>query len=761
MKRLKGSLDYRVVLRYLAVFFCFLFFNNVERQVVPYSVAIFVSVMAEGGSLIVTPILLLLSFLVLGNVYLCPAVAVICFTFIVVCAVYRKFNIKSRYEYIAYLAVSLLFYLFLGDTISNQDITIRLIRCGIIILLALFSLISINFLINKGFKAKADFCDSISLYALTVFFGFGVCNLTSPYIYKGVCIFLILLSSYILVDGKSMIFSAVLGVSLSIFYKNINYVSTFLLLSLSVNCLAPLSKYVQGATTITADFLINLLFNVYGYYSVYDFLPVVIASTVFCLIPKKQLQKIKDRISSFKEKLLPKEAINRNRQMVANKLYDLSNVFCEMALAFTHLKNATFDQQKATEKIVDFVMNNLCRECPSFDKCFAHRTTLSTNLYGVINLGFAKGKLSIIDLPENLTKICHRPNNLLYGINRLINEYQKKLQENKSLKEGRDLISREALSISEILRAVALECGNQLNFSGKTERILSSHLKKEGFIVSELLVYGDGENFAVSLIIKMKEFSLENLILALSKKVGFNLCLDKKGNLAPNKTYLSFKRACPFDAVYGVAFAKKEDSSTSGDTHSALRLNHNRMLFALSDGMGSGENANANSTASLSLIESFFKAGLNSQVVLDSVNKLLALNTQDSFTAIDVCILDLATLEVDFIKFGSPYGFIISSKGIKIVQGNNLPLGIVEEVKPAVATATLEDGDMILLVTDGVSDAFGSSMAIIDFLHDQPSLNPQTLANNVVERAKNLNANSPRDDMTALAVRIFAKKPAM
>ena len=75
------------------------------------------------------------------------------------------------------------------------------------------------------------------------------------------------------------------------------------------------------------------------------------------------------------------------------------------------------------------------------------------------------------------------------------------------------------------------------------------------------------------------------------------------------------------------------------------------------------------------------------------------------------------------------------------------------------ATTKLEDGDMILLVTDGISDAFGCSGEIINYLRTQPALNPQTLANNVMEMAKQLNDGQCKDDMTALAVRVF-KKPA-
>ena len=105
--------------------------------------------------------------------------------------------------------------------------------------------------------------------------------------------------------------------------------------------------------------------------------------------------------------------------------------------------------------------------------------------------------------------------------------------------------------------------------------------------------------------------------------------------------------------------------------------------------MGSGLDAENVSSTSLSLIESFYKAGLSSPLILCTVNKLLSINTEDSFTALDLSVIDLKTLNADFIKYGSPYGFIVNDEGIKIVEGNSLPLGIIDELKPSVCTAPL------------------------------------------------------------------------
>jgi stage II sporulation protein E len=177
--------------------------------------------------------------------------------------------------------------------------------------------------------------------------------------------------------------------------------------------------------------------------------------------------------------------------------------------------------------------------------------------------------------------------------------------------------------------------------------------------------------------------------------------------------------------------------------------------------MGSGEQAQNVSSVALSLIESFYKAGMKSELILSTVNKLLSVNTEDCFTALDVSVIDLNAGRADFIKYGSPYGFIINDNGVRIIEAGTLPLGILEDLTPSVCSTPLLNGDMILLVTDGISDAFKSSGEIIDFLRKIPAKNPQALADDVLAEALNLSGGKKNDDMTALAVRIFDKnKPA-
>ncbi|MBQ2908768.1 MAG: SpoIIE family protein phosphatase, partial [Clostridia bacterium] len=74
---------------------------------------------------------------------------------------------------------------------------------------------------------------------------------------------------------------------------------------------------------------------------------------------------------------------------------------------------------------------------------------------------------------------------------------------------------------------------------------------------------------------------------------------------------------------------------------------------------------------------------------------------------------------------------------------------------PTTCSCEISDGDVIVMVSDGVTDAFGSTGDFIDFLKGAPLYNPQELSDTILSRALTLSGNTADDDMSALCVRFF------
>ncbi len=758
MKLKKLNLDYLSVLKYIFIFIGFLLLNNLEREIHPYSTALFIAGMVTGSSPLVLPLLYLCSFLCLGKPTLLLSAVPPAVLFMAIVLIYRKCKVKPKYELIFFTIISTLGYILIGDTAREIAMEKRILVSLITVALTFLSILAIRAISDKGLKFKLGFEEYVALAIMTSALGLGVCNLVSPYLWKGLSALILLLVCFLYRAGTGSLISAVLGVSLALHYGEINYVAILLVWNVATAGFNALSRYVSAVALVCCDFFIEVVFGVYGGYGLEEFLPVLIGGIIFTVIPTKPLKKLKEKLYSFREKQLVRESINRNRLLLSNKLYELSGVFSEMAGAIGAFKKAKLTDEGAREGIQKQIISSVCKNCENYINCKKTEKSLAFHIGKMTDIGFAKGKLSFIDLSKEVLSTCVHPNDILFAMNKLLADYRSYKIENANLMSGRDLLAEEANGVSEILKALALETGATLKYQSRLERKLADALLKSGFSVSELLIYGEEEGVSVSLILTMQEFSLNKLQSVINRCIGIELSLKDKSDVSENKCYLSFSKCADYDAVFGVAKVKKDGSNISGDTHSVTRISDNKFLLALSDGMGSGEHAENISSASLSLIESFYKAGLNSRLILGTVNKLLAINTEDSFTALDVSVIDLNDCSADFIKYGSPYGFIVSENGVRIIEGNSLPLGIIDELKPSVATATLNDGDVIVLVTDGISDAFGSSGEVIDFLRSIPAKNPQTLADKLLSYAVSLSGGEKKDDMTVLAVRVFKRK---
>ena len=91
-----------------------------------------------------------------------------------------------------------------------------------------------------------------------------------------------------------------------------------------------------------------------------------------------------------------------------------------------------------------------------------------------------------------------------------------------------------------------------------------------------------------------------------------------------------------------------------------------------------------------------------------------------------------------------------------MLESQSLPLGILDSLRPTVCTEQLKNGDIVVFMSDGITSAFSSATELYEFLQQLKPLNPQNLADTILDGAKS-RVNSVSDDMTVLCTRIFEK----
>lgn len=473
---------------------------------------------------------------------------------------------------------------------------------------------------------------------------------------------------------------------------------------------------------------------------------------VFALAPEKKLQQWSRTLKKYGEKQLTRLAINGERALTAERLFEMADVFREIENAFAALETEAEDRDGALKAMEDGLYDAVCKECENRENCAEHG--VGASLSKLVAVGAGKGKVNLIDMPSLLSAECVNPSGILFYLNKLLAEYRRYAIDMENAALGRKLLQDQAGCVGEMLKTLAVEQSRPLGASPEKERELFSALAKAGVVCQEAMVTEKGVSLTAA-----GKYDTATILRAV-EGVFSPAVLSKKRALAADKFCYEFKKRPRYDAAFGAASVKKEGESASGDTHSVLKIDERTFLMALSDGMGSGEYARTVSETTISLLESFYRAKLPPERILETVNRLLSFNKEESFACADIAAVDLDDGFADIVKIGSPLGFILSKNEIEILGSESLPLGILDGVRPTTLRKQLGDGDTLLFISDGVTDAFGSSADIAEFLQGLSPHNPQSLADAAVQEGLRRQGGAARDDMTAVAARLFSRETA-
>lgn len=141
----------------------------------------------------------------------------------------------------------------------------------------------------------------------------------------------------------------------------------------------------------------------------------------------------------------------------------------------------------------------------------------------------------------------------------------------------------------------------------------------------------------------------------------------------------------------------------SGDTCGLFKWRQ-YTICTLSDGMGVGKNAQAASEFVTQLTQQLFSCGIPPEMAVKSMNSLLRLKNEESFATLDMLVFDGALQEAYLSKSGTCATFLIRKKQILAIQGQALPLGIIEEIEADCFKMKCCKGDLFVLFSDGIEE---------------------------------------------------------
>lgn len=297
-------------------------------------------------------------------------------------------------------------------------------------------------------------------------------------------------------------------------------------------------------------------------------------------------------------------------------------------------------------------------------------------------------------------------------------------------------------------------------------KAIVQYLRKQGIIVRELIFL---ENSSADIgtmdgrcpnrislsarTVGRQTISADVLGRLLSVFFGRKLVLSGESATVIGKCYDTFlyEDEPRYQILSAISRAVKENEKISGDNFSMEEYNQSQMILMIADGMGSGRQACRDSQAVIEFMERFLEAGFCKEKAFSMVNNAIASqNACCNLTTLDVCAVNLLTGEAELIKAGAAPSFIKHGGYVDEVSADTLPLGSMDALSPIVQTIHLADTDMLVMVSDGVSDAFENEGQIREVIARNRTVNPKELSDCILQHAINSQGGRIRDDMTVL-----------
>ncbi|MDE6412166.1 MAG: SpoIIE family protein phosphatase [Clostridia bacterium] len=758
MKKIKlrqGKINLRTTALYLCLIAGMVLLNFALPYCEPLAFALLFAALSAG----LNPYLLGAGYLVSAipalSLYALLSAGVQAAFLILLFAVYHRCKKKIGLERVLYAALAQLPFIFLFphagyELLPFAPVLQKVVLAAFIVLLSFLFESGLGALLYRVFRCRLPVANLVEICLLCVLIGLGVLNAFPRPVFIAVSLFALLFTVLFVKNASALCAAIVVAAPLAIADSSLVPIALYCLYSAGALLFVP---YGKTAPSLALAALYLCVESFTGLYLapvteiVFTLLACLLPVLIVLIVPEKCYAKLNHTLLFYKERSLPRIAVNRNRRQVGQQLYEVSSLFREIEAAFEEKEAPDDGGDQIREKLV----NILCTTCPHRRKC--EHDDLYLSLDKLVAVGKAKGRVNLIDLPKDVTSHCTNTAGMLFSLNKLLAQYRRCVADIESAREGRKLLARQAHGVSEILRDIALEQSEEYLISDG-ERKLSRSLSAAGFIASEIFLYGEGANLTVSVTLPA-ETNAKKLVKVASHSLKTPLALAEKIPLTAMSACYVLKRKANFDAAFGIASRPKNGETASGDTHSVMKIDERRFLVALSDGMGSGEEARSVSDRALSLLESFYKAKMPSDTVLDTVNKLIAFSSEEKFSCLDLAAVNLDTGNADIVKIGSPAGYLLSGEELRVLEGESLPMGMLEAVHPATMQVTMKENDFLVFLSDGVSSAFGSSADLLAYLSALRPLNPQSLAEEVLKNALDRYHGKAEDDMTVVAVKLM------
>ena len=536
------------------------------------------------------------------------------------------------------------------------------------------------------------------------------------------------------------------------------------------------------ALAVIAGFVSAISYSVYiaGIDAIQRYIPNMLAGLTFYLPAAMFYSSFMRKIKAGKYKNKSKPLLDKGlliAELPVKKLNNLSDAFQGLSGIFYEIserfKTPNSNEIKA---IVSACIEKNCEKCENYNSCDITEKHSINNLHKKCADYLVKnGRLNPDGIPKIFIEQCVKISDLQNKINGV---YCRRTEENIENNKTK-IFAENYESIAKLLQNNIKSGKEDIAFKKELSEKIFICLENMGIECENVIVMGERKKTVYIFGIKMVNYSgtIEDITDMLEKICGTwfdfpeyilrdNYIIMKNQSRNKFKIYSTCMSKPAWETddlnnrtenLENTEGMKEIENNVNGDSVSIFYGKDGYQYGLISDGMGSGKNAALSSRLTVLMTEKLLSAGNQKDLTVEMINSLLISKSDECFASVDLFEADLITGKATFIKAGAAPSFVVRNGKLFKIQSSTVPAGIIENINSEQTKFDMEDGDYILMLSDGIISTFEESAWLLEMLGSENNLeDPKNLLNGILREASR--KNHRKDDMSALFMKIAEEK---
>lgn len=478
---------------------------------------------------------------------------------------------------------------------------------------------------------------------------------------------------------------------------------------------------------------------------------VAVATIIYIALPKSRYL---SELLNLKSRNLSGDAFRKNIVMRLNHAGEaLKGIYSSVDEISSKLSEISAPDiqgvyNAATEKI--------CSGCGKSAVCWRKYKQETVSTFGAFTQPLKEnGRVDTTDFSKEFLDRCGRSSEMRDQVNKEYVRFLAKEAAELNSMQVREVVESHFKTTAGILNDMAGEFENYESFDEEAAERVDEVLRENGIEPIEICCRVDKfDRMTVEAeISREREKRVNKAILTkeLSAACGRVFSPPCISNVE-DKCRLQMCQRPSYEVMRGFSQYNANGGAFCGDCACVFYDGNGRLIAVISDGMGTGGRAAVDGAMAAAMAENLLRAGIGFDSMLKTVNSaLIAKSSEETLATLDIVALDLFTGMAEFRKAGAAGTVIRRGKRTEFLELTSMPAGIMPDIGFSFAERELEMGDMVVMISDGVI-ANGSEW-LLDLIENcDKETDPNILAEEIVEKAREKRSDGHEDDVSALVL---------